>query len=107
MIINWTDEERAQATRHDVTIFMLNTTPETIKEMDAELPSDIHIVKMGCGDEVSYDAVRAYKTSDIFDVYYDKLKLEEQDIKVVAITNGYGRIKPKLYGYQAPESKKK
>ena len=107
MIINWTDEERAQATRQDVTIFMLNTTPETIKEMDAELPSDIHIAKMECGDEVCYDAVRAYKTSDIFDVYYDKLKLEEQDIKIVAITNGYGRIKPKLYGYQAPETKKK
>lgn len=107
MIINWTEEERTQATRHEVSIFMLNTTPENIKEMDAELPSDTHIVTMECGDEVIYDAVRAYKMSDIFDVYYDKLKKEEQDIKVVEITNGYGRIKPKLYGYQAPETKKK
>lgn len=107
MIINWTEEERTEATRQEVTIFMLNTTPENIKEMDAELPSDIHIVKMECGEEVSYDAVRAYKMSDIFDVYYDKLKKEEQSIKVVEITNGYGRIKPKLYGYQAPETKKK
>ena len=107
MLINWTDEERAQATRQEVSIFMLNTTPENIEEMDRELPTDIHLVKMVCGDEVCYDAVRAYKSSDIFDVYYDKLKLEDQDIKVVAITNGYGRIKPKLYGYQAPESKKK
>ena len=104
-LIAWTEEEREAATRSDVTIFMLNTTPEDIKEMDAELPTDVHIVELRQGEETIYDAVRAYKKVDIFDVYYDKLKGQAE---VVAITNGYGRIKPKLFGYQAPpETKKK
>ena len=103
-LIAWTEEEREAATKSDVTIFMLNTDPQTIREMDAELPSDIHIVELRQGEETIYDAVRAYKKCDIFDVYYDKLKGAAQ---VVSITNGYGRIKPKLYGYQAPPSSKK
>ena len=33
--------------------------------------------------------------SDIFDGYYDKLKLVGG--KMISITSGYGSIKPKLY----------
>ena len=107
MLINWTDEERAAATRGDVNIFMLNTTPETIKEMDAELPTDTHIIEYVIDGETSYDAIRGYKKCDIFDLYYDKFKRDGISAQVVAITNGYGRIKPKLYGYQSPETSKK
>ena len=107
MLINWTDEERAAATRGDVNIFMLNTTPETIKEMDAELPTDTHIIEYVIDGETSYDAIRGYKKSDIFDLYYDKFKRDGIPAQVVAISNGYGRIKPKLYGYQSPETSKK
>ena len=107
MLINWTDEEREQATRQDVNIFMLNTTPDTIREMDAELPTDTHIIEYVVGEETTYDAIRAYKVSDVFDLYYDKFKKDSISAKIVAITNGYGRIKPKLYGYQAPESSSK
>lgn len=103
-LITWTDEQREDAARREVTIFMLNTTPDAIKEIDADLPTDIHLVELRKGEETTYDAVRAYKMSSIFDVYYDKLQGEAQ---VVAITSGYGRIKPKLYGYQAPDSSKK
>ena len=105
-LITWTDEERENAQKREVTILALNTSPESIQEQDAELPTDIHLVELRKGDETIYDAVRAYKMTSIFDVYYDKLQGEAQ---VVAITNGYGRIKPKLYGYTAPEttSKKK
>jgi len=103
-LITWTEEQREDAARREVKIFMLNTTPEAIKEMDAELPTDIHIVELRQGEETIYDAVRSYKMSSIFDVYYDKLQGEAE---IVSIKNGYGRIKPKLYGYQAPESSKK
>ena len=107
MLINWTDEERDACKRRDVNIFILNTTPEAIVEMDAELPSDTHIIEYVIDGETSYDAIRAYKKSNIFDEYYDKFKREGISAQVVAITNGYGRIKPKLYGYQAPESSSK
>lgn len=110
MLIDWTDEERRDAQRGDVNIFILNTTPATIKEMDPELPSDTHIIEYVLDGETSYDAVRGYKMSDIFNVYYDKFKKTEQKElrpKIVKITSGYGRIRPKLYGYQAVESSKK
>ena len=107
MLITWSDEERAEAARGDVNIFILNTTPQDIKDMDAELPTDTHIIEYDIDGEITYDAVRGYKKSDIFDLYYDKFKRDELNAQVVAITNGYGRIKPKLYGYQSPETSKK
>lgn len=103
MLINWTDEEREDAARWDVNIFILNTTPEDIKKMDKELPSDTHIIEYVIGDETSYDAVRGYKMCDIFDVYYDKFKRTEYENirpKIVKITSGYGVIKPNLYNLQ-------
>jgi len=62
---------------------------------DTELPTDIHIVEYTIGDKTYYDAVRAHKAVDIFDIYYDKTKALGGT--VVAIRNGYGKIKPKLY----------
>ena len=109
MLINWTDEEREACKRRDVNIFILNTSPDDIKEMDAELPTDTHIIEYVVDGETTYDAVRAYKKSNVFDEYHDKFKRDGITAQVVAITNGYGRIKPKLYGYQASlsETKKK
>lgn len=107
MLINWTDEERESCKRRDVNIFILNTTPQDIKEMDADLPTDTHIIEYVVDGETTYDAVRAYKKSNIFDEYYDKFKREDIPAKVVSISNGYGRIKPKLYGYKAPDSSSK
>ena len=109
MLINWTDEERESCKKRDVNIFILNTTPEDIKEMDAELPTDTHLIEYVVDGETTYDAIRAYKKSNIFDEYWDKFKRDGITAEVISITNGYGRIKPKLYGYQAQsvESKKK
>jgi hypothetical protein len=107
MLINWTDEEREAATRGDVNIFILNTTPQVIKEMDKELPTDTHIIEYVIDGETSYDAVRGYKMSDIFNVYHDKFRRDSITAQVISIKSGYGCIKPKLYGYQAVESSKK
>jgi len=104
MLINWTDEERTDATKRDVNIFILNTTPDVIREMDPELPTDTHIIEYVIDGETSYDAIRAYKKTDVFDLYHDKFKKDNISATIVAISNGYGRIKPKLYGYQAPET---
>ena len=107
MLINWTDEERRDAQRKDVNIFILNTTPDVIKEMDPELPTDTHIIEYVIDGETSYDAIRGYKMGDIFNIYYDKFKREDITASIVSITNGYGRIRPNLYGYQAVKSSKK
>ena len=104
MLINWSDEERAAAARGDVNIFILNTSPEAIKEMDKELPTDTHIIEYVIDGETSYDAVRGYKMVDIFNIYHDKFKSDGVSAEVISITSGYGVIKPKLYGYQSPES---
>ena len=44
---------------------------------------------------VKHFTVRCYKKVPIFDVYYDKLK--PLGGKIISITNGYGKIKPKLF----------
>ena len=62
---------------------------------DSQLPTDIHIVTYKIGDEINFDAVRAYAKVDIFDEYYDKLKDKGE---IISIKSGYGKIKPKLYG---------
>ena len=62
---------------------------------DTELPTDVHIIKYKVGDEIFFDVVRAYTMVDIFDPYYDNLKGRGE---ILSIKNGYGRIKPKLYG---------
>lgn len=67
---------------------------------DSKLPTDTHLVNYTIGDESFIDAVRAYSMVDIHDAYYDKLK----GIGTIhSIKSGYGRIKPKLYGYQPPK----
>lgn len=86
----------------DVIVFMENVTREEIKELNSELPTDIHLIEFTRGQDLFVDAVRAYKKSDIFDTYYDKLNAEARqglisNFEIHSISNGYGAIKPKLY----------
>ena len=68
-------------------------SPDTFD--DRNLPSDVHIITYKIGNEVQFDAVRAYTMVDIFDVYYDKIKDKGQ---IHSIQSGYGKIRPNLYG---------
>ena len=67
---------------------------------DRELPTDIHLVEYTVGETLYVDTVRAYKSVDIFDFYYDKITPLGGVIN--SITNGYGRVKPKLYTGKGP-----
>lgn len=69
---------------------------------DSELPTDVHIVTYSVGGELHHDAVRAYSMTDVFDMWYDKLKGIGT---IVKIKNGLGKIKPKLYGKINSEKK--
>ena len=99
---------RSKEATHD---YMIEFTPEELrlskihlvarniqeKTFDhSELPSDVHLVKYAVNGQEYADAVRAYTKVDIFDEYYQKVK----DIggTILSIKNGYGRIRPNLYG---------
>ena len=103
----WTDADLALAKRKGIMVLMSNTTPEAVKGQEKELPSDTHLVSYILpvemdgmwAEKVVYDAVRAGKKVDIFDLYYDRLKAENGRLKSIEI--GYGLVKPKLW--QAPK----
>ena len=61
----------------------------------SSLPTDIHLVEYEVEGKLYVDAIRAYKMSDIFDAYYDKLTPIGGTLN--SITSGYGTIKPNLY----------
>ena len=100
----WSDEERAAAKEHGVHILISNTSPQDIIDDDSNLPSDTHIVTYivpvehdgMSGEKIVYDAVRAAKKVDIFDIYYDRLKPFNATIK--SIESGYGKVRPNLWG---------
>lgn len=81
-----------------ITIFEQNIDRSNFD--DRELPTDIHLVEYTVGETLYVDTVRAYKSVDIFDFYYDKLNPLGGVIQ--SISNGYGMIKPKLYTGKGP-----
>ena len=52
--------------------------------------------------KIHYDIVMASKKVDIFDHYYDLYRYD-----LLNFNQTEGRIRPNLYGYKAPEEKKK
>jgi len=94
----WSKEDLKEAERREVKIIYENfSSPSQLDEKG--LPSDIHIITYEIDGETRLDAARAYKMVDIFDVYYDKLRLNG---KVVDIRSGYGLLKPKLWKGEIP-----
>ena len=84
--------------KEPVLIHIESTTEAELRAMDAELPSDIHFVrykKPSWKKKEKISAIRAYCQTDIFD------HLHDGGYAVLEIKSGYGRIKPKLFGYTA------
>ena len=95
MTITFTAEENAAA---KITVFEQNVDRDNFD--DRELPTDIHLVEYEIDGTLYVDSVRAYKTVDIFDFYYDRVSAKGGAI--ISITNGFGRIKPKPYTGKGP-----
>ena len=77
-------------------LLMEQTSHEELVDLNSDLPTDTHLVTAErCVDSdtttIEQDAVRAYKSVDIFDVYHDL------GYTVLGIKNGYGACKPKLW----------
>ena len=86
--------------KYDVVLMFENTTRETLKGEDSNLPSDVHVVSYKEKDgEAKMDAVRAYRMADIFDGYHDR------GLRVTKIESGFGRIKPNLFNINKETSK--
>ena len=72
------------------------------KAEDRTLPSNAFVVEYKVDDVSKYDIAAAGKQSEIFDHNYDKYKKG-----FVTMNQTEGRINPKLYGNEAPKTKKK
>lgn len=66
-----------------------------------EAPNDAYIVKYMVDDKICFDLTRGSKVR-LFDMYWDKFR---ENLKSIGF--GYGRVSPKLWGYQAPKTKKR
>ena len=96
----WTKEERdTLKSKYGSEILVENGSYEDVNTPQA--PSDAYIIKYMHEDKVRFDLTRGTKIK-LFDMYWDKFK---SGIK--SIDYGKGSIKPNLWGYQSPTTKKK
>jgi len=77
-----------------------NITPEQL--MNPELPTDTYFIEYDTDDGPMMDLCRSSKMANIFDMYYDKV-----GNNIRKIDFAYGRKNPKLWGYTAPQQKKR
>ena len=80
--------------------FLEKTSLEKAK--DTSFPNDAYLIWYTTADNQYIDLTRGTRVR-IFDMYYDKYGSGA----VQKIDFGYGRVNPKLWGYKAPEKKKK
>ena len=73
------------------------------KAKDSSFPNDAYLIWYIEDGEEHIDLTRCAKRVNLFDMYYDKYGPGA----VQRIDFGYGRVNPKLWGYKAPEKKKK
>ena len=96
----WTVEEKNNLqTLYGCNIIVENGSLEEVSIKN--VPTDGYIIKYVRDDQVHYDLTRGTKIT-LFDMYWDKFK---GGLK--SIGYGNGSIKPNLWGYQVPPSKKK
>lgn len=78
--------------QYGIVKLMQETSAEELSDLAADLPTDTHLVSYRTKEGATGgDAVRAYKMADLFDYYHDA------GYEVLAITSGFGNIKPKLF----------
>ena len=94
------EEKTILPSKYGCEILLEKTTLERAK--DSSFPSDAYLIWYEDNDITNIDLVRGKRVC-IFDMYYDKYGPGA----VQKIDFGYGRVNPKLWGYQKPEKKRK
>lgn len=98
----WTIQEKKELpSRYGCELIYENSSLEQAK--DPSLPSDAYLVFYEIDGSERMDVCRGKRRVDIFDLYYDKFGPNV----LKKITWGYGKKNPKLWGYKAPEPKKR
>ena len=96
----WTKEEKdTLKERYGSEIIVENGSVKDVSVKN--VPTDAYIIKYMHEDKVHYDLTRGTRNT-LFDMYWDKFKGGLQTIDY-----GKGTIKPNLWGYKAPQQKKK
>lgn len=96
--------------QYDCHLMAESTSHEELVSLNKDLPTDVHLVRYwpqesmrqrqsaasGLPEEdlIAISGIRAYKMSDIFDGLHDA------GYELLEITQGYGRIRPNLFGIQ-------
>ena len=82
-------------------ILLEETTLE--KANDKTYPTDAKLIWYLKNGKECVDLTRCKKSSDLFDMYYDKYGAGS----VTKIEFGYGSVRPNLWGYKTPDNNKK
>jgi len=97
----WTSQEKELfKSRYGCEVLKQNCTLEEAKVTD--VPNDAYIVSYEINGKICNDLTRCGKRAILFDMYYDNLGPVIRKIEW-----GYGKISPKLWGYKAPEKKRR
>ena len=97
---HWTPAEKETSkSRYGCEILVENGSYADVCTKEA--PNDAYIVKYIVDDEVCFDLTRGTRVK-IFDMYWEKFR---ENLKHIDF--GYGRINPRLWGYQSPKNKKR
>jgi len=95
------EEKNILPSKYGCEILLEKTTLERAK--DSSFPNDAKLIWYKVDGQMHMDLTRCSKTSRLFDMYYDRYGPGA----VQKIDFGYGRVNPKLWGYQKPEKKRK
>ena len=96
----WTPSEKENLKElYGCEILVENGTAEEVS--NRQFPNYARIVSYEVEGKMRYDLTRGEKVSKIFDMYWDKFR---DGVKKIGF--GYGKINPRLWGYQ-PKSKKR
>ena len=98
---NKKEEKSISSNEYGCEILLEKTTIE--KSKDASFPNDAYLIWYVVNGETHIDLTRSGKRSDLFDFYYDMYGPGA----VQKIDFGYGRISPRLWGYQKTEKRKR
>ena len=83
----------------DVIVMMEQTSEAEIRDLDKQLPTDLHLIEYTLDGEFCADGVRAHTMVDIFDFYHDlgflniKLPNESQQRILVGVVLNTNHIK--------------
>ena len=95
-----TEQNTSNPATYGCEILLEKTTLQKVK--DPSFPSDAKLIWYEIDGETYIDLCRG-RNVKIFDMYYDKYGPGV----VQKIDFGYGRVSPKIWGYKAPEAKKR